>query len=181
MTTPEQTSNPERIIIPIDDELVLMQLEREDAGPMKAVMDFDRQHLKQHGEKTGDKYQTEQEIIDSIVQPEDPSRLRFGIHKHDAFVGSINLHPREPGVGEVGYWIGAEYTRQGIAPKAVRALSEWAFQNGYKTLFGKINPKNVASKSVLQKAGYKYSHGGHDDEGNFVWFFDLESNESPIE
>lgn len=148
---------PQRLEITAEDGLVLKKLLIDDASEMLGLINFDKDHLSQFGDDTAQSYPTEQVIIDSIKNPSDHLRLRLGIWNGDTLVGSVSLQPREEGVAEVGYWLGKQYTGQAYAAKAVRGLSNYAFDNGYGLLFGKIHPENKASQKTLEKAGYVFT------------------------
>lgn len=178
---PEDFDPPaERLIIPAAGGLLLKQLFIDDAGPMLEAISYDRSHLSKFDDDTAKKYKTEQDIIDSIVLPDDPSRLRFGIWDGDTFVGSVNLQPRGERLAEIGYWLGAKYIGQDIAGKAAIAISDYAFANGYDSLFAKVyaanenfDEGNEASKRTLLKAGYRFEklYSEKDEEGKTHWYW----------
>ena len=59
------------------------------------------------------------------------------------------------GVAEIGYGIQKEYQGQGYATEAVKAISDWAFQQSHVTaLEAETEDENIASKRVLEKCGF---------------------------
>ena len=56
---------------------------------------------------------------------------------------------------EMGYWLGEPFWGRGIATRAVRASSEWAFES-YKVvrIFATVFSQNAASIRVLEKSGF---------------------------
>jgi RimJ/RimL family protein N-acetyltransferase len=56
---------------------------------------------------------------------------------------------------EMGYWLGEPFWGRGIATRAVRASSEWAFDS-YKVIrvFATVFAHNTASIRVLEKSGF---------------------------
>lgn len=59
------------------------------------------------------------------------------------------------GIAEIGYGINDEYQGQGYASEAVKAVSEWAFQQPDVTaLEAETDDENIASKRVLEKCGF---------------------------
>lgn len=59
------------------------------------------------------------------------------------------------GVVELGYGIKSEYEGQGYMTEAVMAMARWASeQNGVKNVEAEIEPDNIASQRVLEKAGF---------------------------
>jgi [ribosomal protein S5]-alanine N-acetyltransferase len=58
---------------------------------------------------------------------------------------------------EIGYWLGEAYWGRGIVTEAVRALTEWAFDNfDLASIYAGVLEWNPASMRVLEKAGYKF-------------------------
>jgi RimJ/RimL family protein N-acetyltransferase len=62
---------------------------------------------------------------------------------------------REPGYGEIGYWVAAEARGRGIATRGVRLLADWARDELGLTRVDVLPHKdNVASRRVAEKAGF---------------------------
>ena len=56
---------------------------------------------------------------------------------------------------EMGYWLSEEFWGRGIATRAVRGMSDWAFDNYRLTrVFAMAFAHNAASIRVLEKAGF---------------------------
>ncbi len=67
-------------------------------------------------------------------------------------VAGVNRHS-----AEIGYWLGEPFWGQGIATKAVRALTEYAFAHlDLVRIYGTVFEWNPASARVLEKAGYTH-------------------------
>jgi RimJ/RimL family protein N-acetyltransferase len=76
-------------------------------------------------------------------------------------LGCCGLRPYQldQGVYEVGVHIRSGYWGNGYAPEAVRAVMEFAFDTlGAKGLFAGHNPANEASRHLVQKLGFHYTH-----------------------
>jgi [ribosomal protein S5]-alanine N-acetyltransferase len=76
-------------------------------------------------------------------------------------VGCCGLRPykSEQGVYEIGVHVRRYYWGQGYAPEATRAVMEHAFKTlGVEALFAGHNPANAASRRVLEKLGFRYTH-----------------------
>jgi RimJ/RimL family protein N-acetyltransferase len=74
------------------------------------------------------------------------------------FLGSISVQRPEgdPPSGEVGYWVASPERRRGVATRALRLISEWAFRDlGLASLHLHTMIGNVASERVADKAGYE--------------------------
>lgn len=157
---PENAYNALRIeILSPDGELILRQFISQDAEEIFALIDGSRGHLSQSGDETSDKYPTLETVRESIEHPKNPQRLRFAIrNRQGKLVGSINLTPDEdnPAKGEIGYYLSAEFQKQGYMRRAVQLLTEYGLGNlGYETIYGDVTEGNAASANVLMKAGYQ--------------------------
>lgn len=151
-------SNPIEIVSP-ETGIFLRQLTPDDARVAFDLIDRNREHLSQFGDVTSANYRTYDQMLQSIILPRNPYRLRFGIRNREGiYVGSINVTPQVETrtVGEIGYYIGEEFQGNGYTTSAVEALSAYAFENlGYEELFGSVVDGNTGSVRVLQKAGYE--------------------------
>ena len=88
------------------------------------------------------------------------SELNYAIAFNQEAIGGIGLllqqdvHRRS---AEIGYWLGEPFWGQGIATKAVRALTEYAFAHlDLVRLYATVFEWNPASARVLENAGYAY-------------------------
>ena len=76
----------------------------------------------------------------------------------DRLLGSFSLMEldREPGFGEIGYWVAAEARGRGIATRAVRLLADWArTELGLTRMEILPHKDNLASRRVAEKAGFE--------------------------
>lgn len=75
----------------------------------------------------------------------------------DELVGSIGLVrlDRDEDVAEVGYLVKREARGRGIAPRAVRLVTEWVLRDlGFARLELQTDVRNHASQRVAEKAGF---------------------------
>jgi RimJ/RimL family protein N-acetyltransferase len=75
--------------------------------------------------------------------------------------GCCGLRPykSEEGIYEVGVHLRKTFWGQGYAPEVVQAVIRYAFHTlGVKALFAGHNPGNAASRRVLEKLGFRYTH-----------------------
>jgi RimJ/RimL family protein N-acetyltransferase len=78
---------------------------------------------------------------------------------------------REPGYGEIGYWVAKEARGRGVATRAVRLLSDWAIRElGLTRVEILAHKDNAPSRRVAEKAGFRDTgelaalpRGGHDE------------------
>ena len=69
-------------------------------------------------------------------------------------VGYVQLVPWEKGY-EIGYHIGADYTKQGYATEAVKAFLAYMMNEKKLTkVYGICLSENIASKKVMEKSGF---------------------------
>lgn len=136
--------------------VTLRPLTEADAEPYFQLIDYDRDHLSQFGDATAEKYHTVDDVLNSLTDPENPFKLRFGVWDNETMVGSINLTPLEDKRAEIGYWVGKQFIGNGYAPDALNTLSKFAFTDlGYDELEAEAVRENNASQRVLEKAGFE--------------------------
>lgn len=71
-------------------------------------------------------------------------------------VGDLSFKGLHDGMVEIGYGMKKEYEGQGYMTEAVTAMAEWASnQPGVTRVEAETDPDNIASKKVLQKAGFR--------------------------
>jgi ribosomal-protein-alanine N-acetyltransferase len=77
-----------------------------------------------------------------------------------ALLGALTLDNMRRGpaqAGTVGYWIGAEFARQGYMREALNGVVHYAFSKlDLSRIEAACLPENTASRGVLEKAGFKY-------------------------
>jgi RimJ/RimL family protein N-acetyltransferase len=146
-----------RLIIPTNcGNVVLKQLVPADAPLYFLLVDADRPHLSQFGNETASKYPDEASVLQSILNPPNPKKLRFGVWEGESLVGTINLTPLGKGRGEIGYWTSKAFCRMGYATIASRTLAAYAKRRlGLKRVIARAYPKNVESHGVLARAHFK--------------------------
>jgi RimJ/RimL family protein N-acetyltransferase len=80
---------------------------------------------------------------------------------NDEHVGCCGLRPYRPEetVHEMGFHLRPKFWGQGLAVEAARAVIAHAFDTiGAKGLSAGHHPKNVNSKKVMAKLGFRYDH-----------------------
>lgn len=170
---PRSKPNPGTIEIrATDGSLTLRQYTIKDAREAFALIDRNREHLSQFGDTTAAKYPTLKSFEDSIKHPENPKRIRFGVwNNRGVIVGTINLTPDSdnPKRGEIGFYLGKEFQGKGYMTKAVRLLTDYAFDSlGYEEVWGKVTVGNLASVGVLERNGYAESGTVEEEVGKTI-------------
>jgi RimJ/RimL family protein N-acetyltransferase len=86
-----------------------------------------------------------------------PIFLRDG----DEHIGCCGLRPYRlaEAVHELGFHLRPDHWGKGLAFEAARAVVEHAFSNlGAQALFAGHHPENAASRRLLSKLGFRYTH-----------------------
>ncbi len=90
---------------------------------------------------------------------QDPQTNFAIVDNGDRVIGGIGLEIERDIYrvsAEIGYWLGLEWWGQGIATRAVRALTDWAFTTfTLERIQAGVFETNPASRRVLEKAGYR--------------------------
>ncbi|MCC4767134.1 GNAT family N-acetyltransferase [Methanosarcina sp. DH1] len=82
----------------------------------------------------------------------------FSILYYGRLVGAcgIKIDQHRPWIGEIGYFIDRDYQGMGIATEAVRQLEKVGFEQlDLQRIVILMDTRNLASKRVAQKCGYK--------------------------
>ncbi|MFG2771928.1 GNAT family N-acetyltransferase [Streptomyces sp. NPDC048350] len=91
---------------------------------------------------------------------ESATRLAFAVLEDERLVGHVVVKGVVPGapVAEVGYWTAAHARGRGVAPRALEALTGWAFTtfgpDGLARLELLHQVDNLGSCRVAEKSGY---------------------------
>ncbi len=85
--------------------------------------------------------------------------VNFAIRKEGALIGGVGImlndRPQLIHKAEIGYWIGKPFWGQGIMTEVVRVFSDYWLSNSFLRLEATVFEPNLASKRVLEKAGFK--------------------------
>ena len=76
-------------------------------------------------------------------------------------IGGIGLKPKDDihyRTMQIGYWLGEEHWRQGIAKESISVFTEWTFEQFKHVLRleAEVYEGNDSSARVLEKAGYTF-------------------------
>ncbi len=103
-----------------------------------------------------------EEDADNFIQSsiESEPTTRFCIEKNGAYVGNVGLHPDSDIYrknAEIGYFIGEPFWGQGIASQAIKMMVEYGFKElKLHRIQAGVFDYNVASRKVLENAGFEY-------------------------
>lgn len=108
---------------------------------------FPHPYSRDHGEK-----------FLATVKTHIPVRV-FAIECDGQFCGAIGLHPQDDIMRlncELGYWIAEPFWGKGVATKAIELIVKYGFENfDIQRIFARPFGRNLASRRVLEKAGFK--------------------------
>jgi len=99
-------------------------------------------------------------LIAQCVIPGNPRQGPYVLaieHRIDgALIGHVGFSPLDDEV-EIGFSIGRNYQRQGLATEAILAASRWALQAfELDRIIAVASAMNIASKRTLERAGFAY-------------------------
>lgn len=88
----------------------------------------------------------------------------------ERLLGSVELRPRPDGGSDASYGTHPASRGRGIATRALRLASDWAFEHGFDRVVVEVDARNVPSARVAAAAGFveierrpggmTYEHGG---------------------
>lgn len=92
-----------------------------------------------------------------LVRMQSPE-CHFSIARGEQIIGAIGLEPQHDiyqHSAELSYWVAEAHWGQGIATRAVGAVTDYAFwQLGFTRLYARVFDGNHASQRVLEKNAY---------------------------
>lgn len=78
------------------------------------------------------------------------NKYLFGIYLDDKHIGNIKLGKK----GDIGLIIDKPYWNHGYGTKAIKLITEFAFQNGFDKVFAGISQGNEGSLRAFEKNGF---------------------------
>ena len=111
-------------------------------------------------------FETVEEAADTIsflmgVYETGDGPLVYPILRDGTYIGYVQAVPFDDGTWEVGYHIGADYTKNGYATEAVRAFLPVIMPRlGLKRIKGICLADNVASRKVMERCGFVKEYEG---------------------
>ncbi len=144
------------------ERLVVRCYEPRDAPLLKEAIDSSLEHLRPWMPWAHQEPQTLDEKTGLIKQFranfDSGENFTCGIFSADETeqLGGTGLHPRiDPGGLEIGYWVRASATRQGIATESSAALTRAGFEVcGADRIEIRIEPRNQASFGIPRRLGF---------------------------
>lgn len=129
----------------------LLELDEDDAYKLYEAIVFDRKHLWRL-QWSGDV--TTQKLKDHINTKNNSTDQLYGIHHEThGLMGCIEARDKGPGIKELGYWIGKEYSGKGYVKIAIDTLM--SLMNKDTKVIAHIKKDNIPSRKILDYAGFK--------------------------
>ena len=144
------------------DRLVIRCYEPEDAALLKEAVDSSLEHLRPWMPWARYEPQDLDQKVELLRmfrgQFDRDENYTYGIFAFDEsrLLGGSGLHPRSgPESIEIGYWIRADATRQGIATEVTAVLTRAAIeQSGYERVDIQVDPENELSLRIPRRLGF---------------------------
>ena len=144
------------------DRLVIRCYEPEDAALLKEAVDSSLEHLRPWMPWARYEPQDLDRKVELLRmfrgQFDRDENYTYGIFAFDEsrLLGGSGLHPRSgPESIEIGYWIRADATRQGIATEVTAVLTRAAIeQSGYERVDIQVDPENELSLRIPRRLGF---------------------------
>ena len=146
--------------IPVDDQLLLKQIDASDAPDIFRAIDSQRDYLGRwlpFVEMTRELGDTEAYIESVGGGAADRRDWVFVIRHRGAFAGIAGLKETDHvnRRTEIGYWLSEPFQKQGLATRAVRALVSFAFESlGMHRIQIRCAVNNLPSRRIPERLGF---------------------------
>lgn len=164
-----------RLILGIDDSILLRQIDEDDAEELTALIDRNRAYLKEWLpwlDNSNGIHDTARFIGRSLEQAADENGLTFGIVCDGKLAGVIGQHYLDSlnRRTELGYWLDIDHQGRGVATRAAARLTDYAFtdQDCNRVILhcaaGNIKSRAIAERlgfvqeGILREAEWLYDH-----------------------
>ncbi|MFZ1977170.1 MAG: GNAT family protein [Bacteroidota bacterium] len=148
------------ITFDIDNALHLKLLEQSDAPELFALIDANRDHLRQWLpwiDANASINESISFIQSAELQQKENLSFQCGIYHHNTLAGVIGFHRIDwiNRIAEIGYWLGDEFQGNGIMTKSCLTLVNYAFLNfGLNRVQIRCASKNYRSQAVVKRLGF---------------------------
>jgi ribosomal-protein-serine acetyltransferase len=163
----------------LDDELELRLLEERHAEAVFAVVDQNRQYLREWLpwlDVSVSADDTRSFIKKSLGEFANGEGLVAGIWDNGQVIGAIsyNFIDRQNRVAHIGYWLAAGHQGRGVMTRACRAMVDYAFSElGLNRIEIRCATGNTKSCAIPQRLGFKQEGVQREAEWLYDRFVDL--------
>ena len=90
----------------------------------------------------------------------EPKTIRYGIvlKENNELIGAIDVVDYIDNNPEIGYCLSRKHWNKGYMTEACKAVVEYLFAIGYKTILIEADERNIGSNRVIEKVGFKYTN-----------------------
>ena len=103
---------------------------------------------------------TKQILAIWLKEYKEPKTIRYGIvlKENNELIGAIDVVDYIDNNPEIGYCLSRKYWNKGYMTEACKAVVEYLFAIGYKTILIEADERNIGSNRVIEKVGFKYTN-----------------------
>ena len=160
------------MILKYDNNLSLELLSAKHAEQIFHLVEGNRVHLREwlpwvdHMKTLG---QFQQFILTSMQRWEAGSEIPFMIMQNDIAIGRVGIYHIDAynKIGSIGYWLGKDFSGQGLITKVCSILIDYAFEKmNLNRIEIKCGTKNNKSKAIAERL--QFTQEGIIRQGEFV-------------
>lgn len=158
----------------VDDHVQLREVTFDQAETLFSLTDANREYLAEWLPWVNDtnSAQDSTSFIKDIHEKRDNGQeYGFGIYVDGNLAGHTSLmhvlgDDRDP---EIGYWIGQEFSGQGLTSKSADALTNFAFEKlGLSKVIIRADTENLASNKIAENLGYTCTHQAPEEDSDRI-------------
>lgn len=103
---------------------------------------------------------TKQILAIWLKEYKEPKTIRYGIvlKENNELIGAIDVVDYIDNNPEIGYCLSRKYWNKGHMTEACKAVVEYLFAIGHKTVLIEADERNVGSNRVIEKVGFKFTN-----------------------
>ena len=103
---------------------------------------------------------TKQILAIWLEEYKEPKTIRYGIvlKENNELIGAIDVVDYIDNNPEIGYCLSRKYWNKGYMTEACKAVVDYLFAIGYKTILIEADERNVGSNRVIEKVGFKFTN-----------------------
>ena len=145
----------------ITEHLILRKLKLEDAEPMFLNWDSDPEVAKYTFWVAHNSVEETKKLVNKWLEDENESKtIRFVItvKGSDEPIGAIDIVCYHNNLPEVGYALSRKCWSKGYMSEVCKAFVDYLFELGYAKILIRSDVRNIGSRKVIEKCGFKFTH-----------------------
>ena len=143
------------------ERLVLRKLTSEDANSIYNNWANDPEVTKYMTWNAHKSIEETKQILDIwLNEYKEPKTIRYGVvlKENNELIGAIDVVDYIDNNPEIGYCLSRKYWNKGYMTEACKAVVEYLFAIGYKTILIEADERNIGSNRVIKKCGFEFTH-----------------------